>query len=287
MKKISPACSNTEVSPYGNEWRPGNFSDFIKESKHIISLCSGENPFPLFRGHANHSWKLDSTFVRNSIKHIFGFRNYQNLPEKVRCSIAFHKAINSLLLFNFGTLSWPTQELFDREKTKGHDPWFELMKNMQQYPEKYPNILKGTFLIDWTEDINVALYFANENRTGHGSVWISDAVAMGKIRQVKKVREILDLMNTTDFFESSKTTPLMFHPQKQTGQARAVRQKAIYLAQMDFSRDLADIWVPNEQQFDRERVVINLHLPYGTQKECDEYLNNQSPPITRKYLFPD
>ncbi len=242
---------------------------------------------PLFRGHANHSWKLDSTFVRNSIEQIFGFRNYQNLSEEIRHSKAFHKAINSLLLFNFGTLSWPSQESFDREKTEGLDPWFELMKNMQQYPEKYPNILKGTNIIDWTKDINVALFFANENRTGHGAVWIIDAAVMGKICQVKKVREILDLMNTTDFFESHKTTPLMFHPQRQTDQRCAVRQKAIYLAQMDFSRDLADIWVPNEQNFNMKRVVINLHLPDGTQKECDEYLNNQSPPITREHLFPD
>ncbi len=161
------------------------------------------------------------------------------------------------------------------------------MKNCQQYPEENQSILKGTHIIDWTRDINVALYFANENRTGAGAVWISDAKAMGKIYQVKKVREILDLMNTTDFFESPKGIPLMFHPQKQTGRLRPVRQKAIYLAQMDFRYDLADIWVSNEQNFNMKRVVINLILPDGTQKECDEYLNNQSPPITRKYLFPD
>ena len=135
--------------------------------------------------------------------------------------------------------------------------------------------------------MDVALYFANENRTGHGAVWISDAVAMGKIRQVKKVREILDLMNTTDFFESPKGIPLMFHPQKQTDQPRAVRQKTIYLAQMDFRYDLADIWVGQEKQFNSERVVVNLILPDGTQKECEEYLNSQSPPITHAYLFPD
>lgn len=287
MKKISPECSNTEVSPYGNEWRPGNFSDFIKESKRIISSCSGEDPLPLFRGHAKYSWTLDSTFVRNSIEQIFGLRNYQDLPEEVRCSIAFHKVINSLLLFKFGTLSRPHQELFDREKTEGLDPWFELMKNMQQYPERYPSILKGTNIIDWTTDINVALFFANKNRTGAGSVWISDAVAMGEICQVKKVREILDLMNDSDFFESPKGIPLMFHPQKQTKQLRAISQQAVYLAQMDFRYDLADIWVSHEQQFNKKRVVVNLILPDGTKKECEDYLSSQSPPITREYLFPD
>jgi len=287
MKKLLPVCPNTEVSPYGNEWLPDNFSDFIEESKHIISSCSGDNPLPLFRGHNDHSWQIDSTFVRNATEQIFGLGNYQNLPVEVRHSIAFHKAINSLLLLNFGTLSCPHQELFDREKTEGLDAWFEFMKNCQQYPEKNKSILKGTFIIDWTTDMNVALYFANENRTGDGSVWISDAVAMGKIHQVKKVREILDLMSNTDFFESPKGIPLMFHPQKQTDQPRAVRQHAIYLAQMDFRYDLADIWVPHEKQFNRERVVVNLILPDGTQKECEEYLNNQSPPITHDYLFPD
>jgi len=285
MKKISPVCSNTEVNPYGNEWLPSNLSDFIEESKHIISSCSGEEP--LFRGHANYRWLLDSTFVRNAIEQIFSLKNSQDLSKEVRDTIAFHKVINSLLLLNFGTLSWPHQELFDREKTEGLDPWFEFMKNCQQYSEKNKSILKGTFIIDWTTDMNVALYFANKNRTGHGSVWISDAVAMGKILQVKKVREILDLMSTTDFFESPKSIPLMFHPQKQTDQPRAVRQKAIYLAQMDSRYDLADIWVSNEQNFNMERVVVNLILPDGTQKECDEYLNDQSPPITREYLFPD
>ena len=287
MKKLLPVCPNTEVSPYGNEWLPVNFSDFIKESKHIISSCSGDQPLPLFRGHTDYSWPLDSTFVRNSIEQIFGLRNYQNLPEEVRRSIAFQKAINSLLLLNFGTLSGPHQELFDREKTEGLDPWFEFMKNCQQYPERNQSILKGTNIIDWTIDMDVALYFANENLTGHGAVWISDAVAMGKILQVKKVREILDLMNTTDFFESPKGIPLMFHPQTQTKQPRAVRQKAVYIAQMDFRYDLANIWVPHEKQFNSERAVVKLILPDGTQKECEEYLNSQSPPITHDYLFPD
>ena len=135
--------------------------------------------------------------------------------------------------------------------------------------------------------MNVALYFANKDRAGHGSVWIIDASAMKKTLQVKKLKEILDKMNTTEFFESPKGIPLMFHPQTQTEQLRAERQKAVYLAQMDFRYDLADIWESHEKKFNKERIVIHLHLPDGTQKECAEYLNNQSPPITHEYLFPD
>lgn len=109
-----------------------------------------------------------------------------HLSEEIRHSISFHKVINSLLLLNFGTLSRPHKESFDLEKKEGLDSWFEFMKNCQQYPERNQSILKGTNIIDWNIDMDVALYFANENRTGHGAVWISDAVAMGKIFKSKK-----------------------------------------------------------------------------------------------------
>jgi len=283
MKRMSPICSGTILSPYGHEWRLKNFDDYLKELSHIIDSCSGNDSLLVFRGHAEYTWLLDSTLVRNSIQYFFGLKNYQSLNPEIRESLYFHKFILSTLLLKFGVISKPSRELFDREN-EGLDPWFEFMKHCQQYPENDKYSLKGTPIIDWTTDANVALYFANENRKGQGAIWICDASATGKILQVKKVREILDLMNEPSFFESPKGVPLMFHPQKQTAQQRAIRQKAIYFAQMDFRYDLAEIWSSQDKD---KSVFVKLILPDGTQEECKHYLNSQYPPITQEYLFPN
>jgi len=40
-----------------------------------------------------------------------------------------------LFLLKFGTIGKPSQGLLEAEKAHAIDPWFEWLKNLQQYPE--------------------------------------------------------------------------------------------------------------------------------------------------------
>ena len=101
--------------------------------EHISSSCEGNDPLPLFRGQANYEWLVDSTLVRNSIEQIFNVPNYHKLSRKIRQSVSFHRTMTSIILLKFGTVWNPSQEAIEREKIDDIDPWFELLKHLQQY----------------------------------------------------------------------------------------------------------------------------------------------------------
>jgi len=195
-----------------------------------------------------------------------------------------------LLLLKFGTVWKPSQESFEREKNDGIDPWFELLKNLQQYPEK-DYFIHGTFLIDWSRSKDIALYFATYTgrgvtrsvSSGHGAVWIYDA-ATGNILQTKKVGEILSLMSSEEFLNGNKTFPLLFHPPKQTFQPRSINQVPVYIAQMDFRYDLADVWASYENK-NGKRVFIKLILKDELKNSAVKYLESQG--VTEDSVYPE
>jgi hypothetical protein len=100
----------------------------------------------------------------------------------------------NLFFFKFDFVAQPYNDLFDIEEKHGIDPWLEFMKRLQQYPEEDSAHIKGTSIIDWTKNYDVAIYFANESRDGEDALWICDATATGKTLQVIKVAEILKKM---------------------------------------------------------------------------------------------
>ena len=231
MRIIQPKLQSTVYSDDLREWVPSSFDSFLIELDYIVSSCEGEDPTPLFRGQTNYEWFVDSTFVRNCIQRIFTIPEYHKLRNEIRHTVSFHRTITSLFLLKFGTVCKPNQELFEREKHDGTDPWFELLKNLQQHPER-DSFINGTFLVDWSRSKDIALYFATyrgkgETRSvssGNGAVWICDVVATGKTLQTKKLGEILSLMSGEEFLNGNKTFPLLFHPPKQTFQPRAINQ---------------------------------------------------------------
>jgi hypothetical protein len=83
------------------------------------------------------------------------------------------------------------------EETHGIDPWFEFMKRIQQYPEEDTSHLNGSFILDWTQNGDVGIYFANSSRQGEGALWIADVTATGKSLQLIRVQEILHKMAET------------------------------------------------------------------------------------------
>jgi hypothetical protein len=94
------------------------------------------------------------------------------------------------------TQTEPYQELADLAEERSIDLWFEWMKRIQQYPNEDLGPMWGSFLVDWSQNEKVALYFSNENRHRHseGAIWIADVNAMGKVlHRDKPVVEILML----------------------------------------------------------------------------------------------
>lgn len=291
MKLIKPKLNSTDHSSDFREWAPSSFESFLIELGHVIDSCEGDDPAPLFRGQTNHEWLLDPTFVRNCIQRIFNIPDHRLLKKEIRQTVSFHRTIASLLLLKFGTVWKPSREAMEREKTDDIDPWFELLKNLQQYPEK-DYFVKGTFLLDWSLSESVALYFATYQGKGEerrvssrpGAVWVCDAAATGKTLQTKKVGEILSLMSREEFLNGNKTLPLIFHPSTQTLQGRAENQVPIYIAQMDFRYDMADIWANYEYQNDK-RVFIKLILNEDLKPSVGEYLEPKG--ITEKMVYPE
>lgn len=291
MKIIGPKNKSTVCSPDLRQWIPTTFDNFLTELDHVAQSCESADPATLlYRGQTNYEWPLDSTFVRESIQHLFRVTQYEALSKQIRQSESFHRAISSLFLLKFGTLCNPSTGAAEAEKSHGIDPWFELLKNLQQYPEK-DSFINGTFLIDWSRKKEIALYFAThegksiERRIGdnHGALWVFDAAATGETLQVNKLGEILKLMTCQAYLKCKKTFPLIYHPQFQSHQPRATNQMPVYIAQMDFRYDIADIWASYEIQ-KKKKVFITLLLTENLKRESARYLESNG--ITEEVIYP-
>lgn len=167
--------------------------------------------------------------------------------------------------------------------TNGIDAWFELMKRHQQYPEEDISHLKGSHLIDWTKSPEVALYFANYNRSGEGVFYICDATATGRTLQITPVGKILESMDEIGNAGKALGCPLLFYPSKQIQCKRANNQQAAYFAQMDLRFDLETHWRLREKEIG-ETILIKLILPSGSESEAEKYLIDRG--ITHSFIYP-
>jgi hypothetical protein len=282
MKTPTPNCSDTIVDRDNHVWIPTSFSDFLLELNHLTIQCSGEDPLPLFRGHAESRWLLESTIARSCKRFILGLDRFSKIPKHVQDSIDYHRVVLNLLLLKYGVIVRP-----DNENDQHIDTWYELMREFQQYPERDLHHFRGTFFLDWSKLSDVALFFANLNREGDGALWICDAVATGKTLQIKPVGEILDSMDKlcNKAKPDAPGCPLIFHPPMQTPDKRVLRQQAVYIAQMDLRIDLASIWIEQEVNNSSEQIFVKLILPNGTQDDCNTYLMSKG--IDYTYLFPE
>lgn len=287
MRLIEPKLKSTEHSPDFSQWVPTSFDNLLIELDHVVTSYEGP---ALFRGQTNNLWPLESSFVRKCIHHLFGLKNYWELNNKLRHSASFHRAIASLLLFKFGTLWVLNDELLNVEKSHDIDPWFELLKDKQQYPEN-DNFIEGTHLVDWTVSRDIGLHFSafqgrGENHqisTGNGAICIFDSGASGNILQVKKLGEILDLMKGEKFLNAEAGLPLIIHPSKQTNQPRAANQLPVYIAQMDYRCDLAEFWLSYEKQHNK-RISITLVVNENIKDDIANYLTSKG--ITEDKVYP-
>jgi len=286
MKQVAPSLKTTEHSPDLREWVPSTFTNFLLELEHIRRHCDADDPCILFRGHANAGWRLDCTLVRSLLR-----KEYSATPDKHR-PLSFHTYVVDTLLTKFGKYCRPSQEALAKEKSHNIDPWYELMKKFQQYSDAdiHP---KGTFMIDWTLDSDIALFFATFQgqkgklcpRQTEGAIWVCDPIPTGKVLQTKTVAELMSLMRQDEFrLQAQRTLPLILHPQKQTRMARAMHQQPVYFSQMNFTSDLADAWAAVEMQ-NGATVYKTLILTKSLIQDSIAYLASKG--ITEEYVYPD
>jgi hypothetical protein len=278
--------SRTGIRNVPWEWIPKTFDDFLEECGNVSSHCEDLEHLTLCRGQRDRKWLLDSTFARSCKQKVFGINPWEKLRfEDFRLSEKYQQILLNLFFFKFDFVARPSQELECLEQTHGIDPWFEFMKRIQQYPEEDTSYLSGSFIIDWTQNIDVGIYFANSSRQGEGALWIADVTATGKTLQVIEVQEILHKMAETGSRNESLGIPLIFHPKKQLTQKRASNQEPVYIAQMDLRADLSEVWNNLETDKQGEKIFVKIVLPTGTEEDCARYLAKKG--MTKSFIFPD
>lgn len=287
--KVTASVSSTELRNNQHEWIPCCFDTFLRELTHIKTHCTSTNSLVLFRGHRDSRWLLDSTFKRHVKENILGISLLSKVQDEYRHSLEFHRLLGCLLLYKFGTLTEPSQELYDLASKHGIDPWFEWLKRIQQYPKDDLGPLQGSFVMDWTQSERVATYFADELRSHDmdGAVWIADITATGKVlRQGLPVAEILGKYQEALHNDRPFGIPLVFYPEKQLACHRADNQETVYVAQMDLRFDLAEIWSLREKGLEEgEQIYLKLILPKNTKEECDQWLSNCG--LSKDFIYPE
>ncbi len=287
--RIDPMLPTTRRGKVPWEWVPLDFPGFVQELLQVVSHNKDINHLALYRGHRERDWLLDCTFVRYVKEHILGIDPTLILKRDYRLSTSYQRLMGELFLYKFGTSTGPHADLLKVAEKENIDPWFEYMKNIQQYPNKDLGTLRGSFLVDWTQLPEVATYFANDGRRldSEGAVWVADMSAMGAVlHQDMQVIEILRLFEDTLRADKSMGIPLIFCPRNQIACVRARNQDAIYVAQMDLRCDLAEVWNKlNKERKDTETVVLKLILPKGTAEECTGWLDAKG--IHEAFIYPD
>lgn len=278
-----PSDISTKLDEH--EWIPNSLDTFIKELDHLVSSWRKLDHYLLFRGHRDHRWLLDCTFVRNIKQNIFGIDPVSKVVSTYRNSLEYQRLLGSLFLLKFETMTRPSQDLMKLDKV---DPYFEWMRRIQQYPKEDKTPLGGTFVIDWTQDEKVAMFFASEHcdiSCTDGALWIVDLTATGRVlHRDLTVEGILSKYKEAFMNDDPLGIPLVFYPKYHIASERANNQDVVYIAQMDMRFDLCEIWEKFEQDHNTQ-VIIKLRLPHQAKDECRHWLESKG--ITKKYIYPD
>ena len=280
MDEFPPIVPTTKVFSTATDWawRPDSFATCIRELQHASEILSQTNHQILYRGHRDRSWLIDSTIARslkqNWLKTPFGHQ----FNERARNTFELHRLLASAVLWKFGHAMGPSRELLALEQQDQEiDSWFELMKRLQQYPEKEKDWegLPGTPLVDWSLSSDIGLFFANRHRTSSqsGAVFIADATEMGPIQMTIKVIDILRILEE-QLHDRSPGLPVLFCPAKQTMMLRANRQSARYFAHMDLRCDLSELWRIHERNIGK-RILLKLIVPAGSNTAIAHYLHEK------------
>lgn len=242
MERVGPSVETTTIIDE-HTWKPASATSLREECAHLLSVASsnaGTSSTVMYRGHRDSAWVLNSTFARWALNHLAASarENYFELSRH--------------FLRHFGDVYGPSDELRKAaSQNEGLDEWFELMKRIQQHNESQEFVgvsSIGTNLMDWSMNLDVALAFASLEPSIQGAVYLFDAQAAGQILIQQPYRKVLDRWKATSDAGEMHGNPLLFCPPRQLDDARANRQAARYLAQIDLRVPLDVIWAQYERE---------------------------------------
>lgn len=286
IPKILPAIDDTVIEDGGYVWTPSSDSSVLSELAGFADREREQGRVILFRGQSQFDWVLDSKFVRDVKMKLFGFKAGEFPTRRAASDRFFAATLHSAFHFKFGCLGQPSQEVLAEEARDGRlDSWFEWMRVVQQFPDHDHRVLTGTFLLDWSLSPYVALWFSCEDPTRDGAVYVWEATKSGAVHTTRKVREHLDEMERHDWRDGPPNgRPIIFCPTLQSRQERANRQKARYVAQMDFRWPLESAW-KEASKTSGVRLYTKIKIRKGMKESLLVSLEQHG--ITRKQLFPE
>ena len=275
IRNSVPADAQTMVVD-GRSWRIASVEGLVREIDSLQAGCHRAEHAGLFRGQADVSWGVNSTFARGvQAAHPDGF--------DATTSFEVHQG----LLDCFGERGIvPSQELL-KKCSEGMDSCFELMKRMQQHPEEFKTWegMHGTPLLDWSKQATVAACFAvTDHKDKDGVVYVADATEAGEVLASRSLLEALDAMQKQVSAGSLSAGPMWFCPARQIGYLRATRQDAYYLLQVDQRVSVDAIWARQEKERgDAGLLFRRLIIPAGLKPACKDWLAQQG--VTRDWLL--
>lgn len=290
----SPKNPETKaVGPRGNIWRPESLEALLDEIQSLVAEAEDADRFLLWRGQASAKWLLESKFFRNVKQKVLGFESGQSPTKHALASPWYSRALRSLLLWKFGTMSGPSVELRELERKKpGIDAWFEYLRRVQQYQEEdvvtSSNCLCGANLLDFSRSFEAALWFALEENEAdmEPALYVYDPTEAGPVLSTSKIETMLVQLGTDPEPESAPHQPMIFSPVMQIANDRVKAQEAIYVAQMAPEHSLEGVWVQREDSVEGGgRIFIKFVLNKDLKEQVRNWLAANS--VTYESIYPD
>lgn len=292
-----PSLPNTLVSDDGFEWRPTTFSDCLIELEHIRTLIPD---CCYYRGQRLSHRLLDSTFARK-MKERRGLKDTQRYTLEQRSSTALqHELGNDLLktLDSVPVLRPFLSGVAPPFMVSGHpiDMVFQYHIHVQQN-SKDPNLIgfisSGTNFLDFSLNWKIGLFFANRNRPqpDEGALFVVHQKMLGPVLHkgetpfqdiLLRLRQTIG-QNPLQEYPGLPRLPWPDFHLNNTLDPKPKRQEAIYLAQMDFRKDLELSWKEHYSETQKQ-TFIKIVIPTNTAQEVKEFLTSHG--LTEEFLFP-
>lgn len=228
-----------------------------------------------FRGHRKSEWTLTSTLHRYVNRYMAALAKPFNDDERRQLMLEEMKS----LYRRFQADSWPLLAVTERSD------WGVLF-TMQHY--RLP-----TRLLDWTESLACALFFAQEHRQpeDHAAIWILDPERLNELTLGQRVLVglsenvevgVLDLRKWHPKWVPEADDPLTIAVEPVFTNPRMTAQRSVFTL-------AGDSFVPLEQQFDGrltdDGILRKVELPPDTFEEIRDYLRING--LTAFTYYPD
>ena len=281
---ILPAADDTErLEQY--TWRVQTLAGLLAE---VEALNKAEEA-PFWRGHAESTWTLDSTMARWVQRNLMN-KSFSSIVERQNEKTVF-RDFSRFALFKFRHVLNPSKDFLAVCEQKKLDAHFEVIKNLQQFPEIYsPWIVEsGTPMLDWSQDPLVGLFFAISNSrgdalvSGQGALFVYLKSRSGNVLIKRPVSELFNAWESAIDRDERPGMPLIVCPDKQMDEERPRAQSAVYVLQADLAHSVDVYWHKKSEEVGRQ-IFLKILLPSHVKIDLWEFLQGNH--ITTCRLFP-